>query len=281
VKGRTVLITGASSGIGLEAAIAIARMGARVALVARPGDKAADALDQVRRRSGSSDVQLLACDQSSMTEVRRAASRIREEYERIDVLINNAGTVSQERRTTADGFEVTLAVNHLSHFLLTMLLLDRLQASAPARIVHVSSAAHRGGNLDFDDLHFARGGYSLLKAYSRSKLANVLFSNELARRLTGSGVTSNSVHPGNVSTNIWNLTPWYVQPILVVARPFMLSAEQGAARVVMLATSPRVEGLTGGYYERDRLTETSPAGRDRALASRLWEASEAMTAARD
>lgn len=280
MKGRTVVITGASGGIGLEAAVAIARMGARVALVSRPGQKANRAFDEVRARSQSMDVCLHTCDLSSLSEVRRLAADIRDQYSTLDVLINNAGTVSQTRRITADGFELTFAVNHLSHFVLTTLLLDRLMASAPSRVIHVSSAAHRGGVLDFDNLHYEHGGYSILSSYSRSKLANVLFSNELARRLNGSGVTSNSVHPGGVVTNIWNRTPWWVQPILVFARPFMLSPEEGAARVVMLAASSDVEGRTGGYYERNKLTETSPEGSDRQLAKRLWEVSEAMTAVR-
>jgi len=280
VKGRTVVITGASGGIGLEAAVAIARMGARVALVSRPGEKASRAFDEIRARSQSMDVYLHICDLSAMSEVRRLAADLRDQYSTLEVLINNAGTVSQTRRITADGFELTFAVNHLSHFVLTTLLLDRLIASAPARVIHVSSAAHRGGALDFDNLHYEHGGYSILTSYSRSKLANVLFSNELARRLNGSGVTSNSVHPGGVVTNIWNRTPWWVQPILVFARPFMLSPEEGAARVVMLATSSDVEGRTGGYYERNKLTETSPEGSDRQLAKKLWEASEAMTAVR-
>lgn len=280
MKGRTVVITGASGGIGLEAAVAIARMGARVALVSRPGQKANRAFDEVRVRSQSADVTLHTCDLSSMTDVRRLAADIREQYAKLDVLINNAGTVNQTRRITADGFELTFAVNHLSHFVLTNLLLDRLIASAPSRIIHVSSAAHRGGDLDFDNLHYEHGGYSILNSYSRSKLANVLFSNELARRLNGSGVTSNSVHPGGVLTNIWNRTPWWVQPILVFAKPFMLSAEEGAARVVMVATSSEMDGRTGGYYERNKLTETSPDASDRQLAVRLWTASETMTAER-
>lgn len=280
MKGRTVVITGASGGIGLEAAVAIARMGARVALVSRPGQKANRAFAEVRVRSQSADVTLHTCDLSSMTDVRRLAADIREQYAKLDVLINNAGTVNQTRRITADGFELTFAVNHLSHFVLTNLLLDRLIASAPSRIIHVSSAAHRGGDLDFDNLHYEHGGYSILNSYSRSKLANVLFSNELARRLNGSGVTSNSVHPGGVLTNIWNRTPWWVQPILVFAKPFMLSAEEGAARVVMVATSSEMDGRTGGYYERNKLTETSPDASDRQLAMRLWTASETMTAER-
>lgn len=280
MKGRTVVITGASGGIGLEAAVAIARMGARVALVSRPGQKANRAFAEVRVRSQSADVTLHTCDLSSMTDVRRLAADIREQYAKLDVLINNAGTVNQTRRITADGFELTFAVNHLSHFVLTNLLLDRLIASAPSRIIHVSSAAHRGGDLDFDNLHYEHGGYSILNSYSRSKLANVLFSNELARRLNGSGVTSNSVHPGGVLTNIWNRTPWWVQPILVFAKPFMLSAEEGAARVVMVATSSEMDGRTGGYYERNKLTETSPDASDRQLAVRLWTVSETMTAER-
>ena len=280
VKGRTVVITGASGGIGFEAAVSIARMGARVVLVSRPGEKATRACEEIRARSQSVEVDLHVCDLSSMAAVRRLAGELRDRYRRLDVLINNAGTVNQSRRITAEGFELTFAVNHLSHFVLTTLLLDRLMASAPSRIVHVSSAAHRGGDLDFDNLHYEHGGYSILSSYSRSKLANVLFSNELARRLNGSGVTSNSVHPGGVVTNIWNRTPWWVQPILVFAKPFMLSAAEGASRVVMVATSAEVEGRTGGYYERNNLTETSPEASDRQLATRLWHASELMTAVR-
>jgi NAD(P)-dependent dehydrogenase (short-subunit alcohol dehydrogenase family) len=273
VKGKTVLITGASSGIGLEAAVDLARLGAAVVLVAREGNKSAHALAEVQTRSKSTAVSLMTCDLSSLAEVRRLAGGVRARHARIDVLVNNAGTVSPERRLTIDGLEQTFAVNHLSHFVLTNLLLDRLEAGAPSRIVHVSSAANRSGGMDFGNLQFERGGYSLLKAYSRSKLANVMFSNELARRLAGRRVTSNCLHPGAVATNIWSHTSWYVRPVVSVLKMFMLSPARGAEHITYLASSPDVEGETGGYYENNRRVPPSPLGLDQALAGRLWEVS--------
>ena len=274
--GKTVLITGASSGIGLEAGVAVARMGATVVLVAREGEKATRALAEVRTRSGSANVSLLACDLSSLAAVRQLADDVRTRYRRLDVLVNNAGTVSPERRTTIDGIEQTFAVNHLASFVLTNRLLDLLKASAPSRIVHVSSAGHYRGEIDFDNLQYEHGGYSLLKAYARSKLANVLFSNELSRRLAGAGVTSNSLHPGAVRTNIWSHSSWYTKPLLAVLKPFMLSAAKGGERIVFLATSPEVAGQTGGYYENNRLKAPHPLANDAALSARLWAESERM-----
>ena len=277
MTGKTVLITGASSGLGLEAAVAIARLGAEVAVVAREGDKATRALAEIRTRSGSARVSLLSCDLSSLPAVRRLATKVRARYARLDVLVNNAGSVSPDRRTTTDGLEQTFAVNHLAHFLLTNLLLDRLESSAPSRIVHVSSAANRGGDLDFDNLQYERGGYSLLKAYNRSKLANVIFSNELARRLVGTGVTSNSLHPGTVATDIWSHTSWYTRPLVAAWKAFMLTPAQGGERVVYLAASSEVEGRTGGYYENNRLAEPNPCARDLGLSKRLWDTCEQLT----
>ena len=250
--GKTVLITGASSGIGLEASVRIAAMGADVVVVARDERKGDRALAEITRRSGSPRVSLLLCDFSSLAALRALAATFLSHHARLDVLVNNAGTVSPDRRTTADGFEETFAVNHLAPFLLTNLLLDLLVESGASRVVTVSSAAHRSGTLDFDNLQYERGGYSQLKAYARSKLANVLFAMELARQLAGTRVTSNCLHPGAVATNIWSHTSWYVRPLVTAGKLFMLSPERGGETIVHLATSSEVEGLTGGYYEKNR-----------------------------
>jgi NAD(P)-dependent dehydrogenase (short-subunit alcohol dehydrogenase family) len=279
LTGKTVLITGASSGIGLEAAVALAGRGARVALVARDRRRGERALEAVRRRA-SPDVSLFLCDVGSRSDLRRLAEEVRATHDRLDVLVNNAGAVNACRRVTADGLELTFAVNHLGYFLLTHLLLDLLRASAPARVVNVASAAHRQADLDFDDLQYERG-YGLRRAYARSKLANVLFSSELARRLADSGVTSNALHPGTVATNIWSGAPWFARPLLAVAkRLVMITVAQGAERIVHLAAGPEVEGQTGGYYEDGRLVRPSRLARDEALAARLWDVSEKLVGLR-
>src|SRR2546425_1076946 len=212
MRGKTVVITGATSGIGLEAAVALAREGARVVLVGRNPGKTAAAVAEVRKRSGSAAVESLLCDFSSQESIRKLAGDLRARCERIDVLVNNAGGVYPRRTLTGDRIESTFAVNHLGYFLLTNLLTDLLVKSAPARIVNVASAAHYRGTLDLDDLGFERG-YQLMKAYSRSKLANVLFTRELARRLSGKGVTVNALHPGTVATGMWNAAPLWVRPV--------------------------------------------------------------------
>ncbi|HYM49705.1 MAG TPA: SDR family NAD(P)-dependent oxidoreductase, partial [Candidatus Limnocylindrales bacterium] len=203
LEGKTILITGATSGIGLEASVALAAMGGRLVMVGRDPAKTAARVAEVTARSGSSRVASLLCDLSSQSEVRRLAEAVRTRYDRLDVLINNAGTVYMKRTLTEDGLEATFAVNYLSAFLLTNLLLHLLEQSAPARIVTVSSVGHYDGTMDFDDLGFQRG-YRIMRAYSRSKLAEVLFTRELARRLQGTGVTANCLHPGAVATSIWN-----------------------------------------------------------------------------
>jgi retinol dehydrogenase 14 len=276
MQGKTVLVTGASSGIGLEASVKIAALGADVAVVARDERKGDRALEAIVRRSGSPRVSLLLCDLSSLASCRALAATFRSRHPRLDVLVNNAGTVSPDRRTTADGFEQTFAVNHLAAFLLTNLLLDLLVESGASRVVTVSSAAHRSAVLDFENLHYEHGGYSGLKAYARSKLANVLFATELSRRLAGSRVTSNCLHPGIVATNIWSHTSWYIRPLLKALTLFMISPERGGDAIVHLATSPDVEGQTGGYYEKNRPAQTSPLVQE-ALARRLWDESLRLT----
>lgn len=276
VKGKTALVTGASSGIGREASVQLARGGALVVMVGRDKARTESALADVIARSGSKEVSHLLCDFSSQAAIRELAAAVRERHESLHILVNNAGGVNRTRRLTLDGIEATFAVNHLGPFLLTNLLVDLLTRSAPARVVTVASVGHRQGSLDFNDIGFERG-YSIMRAYARSKLGNVLFAAELARRLEGRGVTSNSVHPGAVNTNIWNGAPPAAKPIInILFRPFFISPEKGAAHVVALAVRPDLDGVTGKYFEKAKLVEPAPLARDRILARRLWDVSASM-----
>jgi retinol dehydrogenase 14 len=276
VGGKTVLITGATSGIGLQASLALARRGARVVMVGRDRARTESAVAEVVAGSGSKEVSHLLSDLSSLKAIRELAEAARARCPRLEVLVNNAGAVNKTRRVTADGFEATFAVNHLAPFLLTRLLSDRIVESAPARIVTVASVGHRRGTLDFDDLGYERG-YSIMRAYMRSKLANVLFAAELARRLAGTGVTSNSVHPGSVDTNIWSGAPFWAKPIIqILLRPFFITAAQGASYVVDLAARADLADVSGQYFEEGKKVDPSPAGRDAALAKRLWDVSASM-----
>jgi NAD(P)-dependent dehydrogenase (short-subunit alcohol dehydrogenase family) len=215
---------------------------------------------------------MIRADFASLESVRTLADEVLSKDDRLDVLLNNAGTVSKRRELTVDGFETTFAVNHLAPFLLTNLLLDRVVASAPARIVTVSSVGHLNGTLDFDDLGFERG-FGIMKAYGRSKLANVLFANELARRLPA-GVTSNSLHPGGVNTNIWSGAPTWAKPIIALFwRRSFISAEQGGSYLADLAANPALAGVTGSYFDRDREVSPSVGAQDPELARRLWDVS--------
>lgn len=277
VRGKTILVTGATSGIGLEASVELARRGAEVVMVGRDAGRTEAAAAGVVARSGSKQVSHLLCDFSSQAAIRGLAEAFRARHDRLDVLVNNAGGVNKTRWLTVDGIEATFAVNHLGYFLLTNLLCDLLVRSAPARVVSVASVGHRRGSLAFDDLGYERGGYSIMRAYSRSKLANVLFAAELARRLAGTGVASNSLHPGAVDTNIWSGAPGWAKPIIRLAfRPFFISAEKGAASIVQLAADPGLEGVTGKYFEAGREVASAPLARDEALARRLWDVSAAM-----
>jgi NAD(P)-dependent dehydrogenase (short-subunit alcohol dehydrogenase family) len=271
---KTVLITGATNGIGFETAIALARLGARVILVGRDAGRTAEAVRAVQTRSGSSSVDSELCDFSSLEQVRQLAERVRARYPRLDVLVNNAGGAFLTRSLTPDGLESTFAVNHLAPYLLTRLLLDRLITSAPARIITVSSDGHRPGTMDFEDLGFERG-YSTMGAYCRSKLGNVLFTRELARRLAGSGVTANCLHPGQVATGIWNSAfPGWMGPLLGLAKKLVMTTpEQAAQRLVYLAMSPEVADRTGLYFDKSRPKEPSRLARDDALARKLWDES--------
>ena len=277
IAGKTVLITGATNGIGLEAALELARRGARVTMVGRDATRTAAARAAVMEKSGSTAVEELLCDLSSQASIRGLATAFKAGHDRLHVLVNNAGAVNKKRRLGPDGIEATWAVNHLGYYLLTHLLLDLLVKSAPARVVTVSSIGHRRGTIDLDDLGFEKGGYTTMRAYQRSKLGNVLFASELARRLQGTGVTSNSLHPGSVDTNIWSGAPLWAKPVIALLfRPFFISAAEGAQTIVQLATDAALEGVTGQYFEEKKAVAPAPPGQDEALARRVWDVSAKM-----
>jgi NAD(P)-dependent dehydrogenase (short-subunit alcohol dehydrogenase family) len=243
-------------------------------MVGRDADRTIAKRSEVETRSGSRDVSSLLCDFASQAAIRRLAAEFLASHDRLDVLVNNAGGVNKRRALTEDGIERTFAVNHLGYFLLTNLLRDLLVRSAPARVVTVASVGHRRGTLDFEDLGFERGGYSLMRAYGRSKLANVLFAAELALRLEGTGVTSNSLHPGAVATNIWSGAPLWAKPLIaILMRPSFITPREGAQAIVQLAASPDLEGVTGKYFEHGQVVAPSPLAQDEALARRLWDVS--------
>jgi len=276
---KTVVVTGGNSGIGLETAVELARAGARVVITARDPVRGDAAVADVRKRSGNDQVDLALFDLASFASIRTGAADLLDRCPRIDVLVNNAGLVLSRRQETEDGFEATFGVNHLGHFLLTGLLLDRIRASAPARIVNVASTAHRSARrgLNFDDLQSQRR-YRGMQAYGASKLANILFTTELARRLAGTGVTVNAVHPGTVATGFardGDAKGFLAFGIRLIA-PFILTAEKGARTSVYLASSPDVADVTGGYFVRRRLRRPSKAARDPVAARRLWEVSETL-----
>ncbi len=269
-----MLVTGASNGIGLEACVVFARRGARVLMVARDPARGEAAMAQVKSRSGAETVELLLCDLSSQAAIRSLAEAVRARTDRLDVLVNNAGGVSETRQLTVDGIEQTFAVNHLAYVQLTMLLLDVLERSGPARVVNVSSRGHRRGTMDLEDPGFEKGGYSIMGAYCRSKLANVLFTLELSRRMAGRGVTANCLHPGGVATNIWSRAPAWTKPLINVVGYFaFITPEQGAEPIIHLAASPEMAGRTGEYWNRMKREEPIALAKDVELAGRLWERS--------
>jgi NAD(P)-dependent dehydrogenase (short-subunit alcohol dehydrogenase family) len=280
MSGKTCIITGASSGIGKETARALGRMGAHVVMVARHPQRGFAARREVMRSAGHEQVDLLLADLSSQASIRELSGEIHARYPTIDVLINNAGAMYTARSVTADGIETTFATNHLAYFLLTHLLIDRIKASAPARIVNVSSRAHERSSMNFDDLQFERA-FSARHAYGHSKLANVLFTYELARRLEGTGVTANCLHPGVVRTgfgknNTSDPLGLIVNGGIRVAGLFFISPQKGAETSVYLASSAEVEGVTGKYFARSKEAPSSAASQDVDAARRLWEISERM-----
>jgi NAD(P)-dependent dehydrogenase (short-subunit alcohol dehydrogenase family) len=282
LRGKTVLVTGATNGIGRACARAFARMGAKLFLVARDLGRAEETRAEIARETSGADVRILRADLSSQADVRRAAAEFLATGESLQILLNNAGVMQLARSETSDGIETTFAVNHLAYFLLTNLLLDRIRSSAPARIVNVASDAHRmGGALDFGDLGSAKR-YSAMAVYGRSKLANVLFTRELARRLAGSGVTVNAVHPGVVRTGLGQNNDAPILKLLTnLARPFFRSPEKGAETSIWACTAPELDGVTGRYFSDRREAKPHANALDDAAALRLWDASAKLVGIAD
>jgi NAD(P)-dependent dehydrogenase (short-subunit alcohol dehydrogenase family) len=278
VREKTFVLTGATSGIGQAAAIEFAARGARLVLVARNPARADATLSAIRARTPGAVVEVVRGDLASLREVRAAAAGVLAVAPRIDVLFNNAGVVKMSRETTVDGFEATFAINHLAYFLFTNLLLDRLRETPGARIVSTASDAHKfGGPLDFDDLQSERS-YRVFGVYGRSKLCNILWTRELARRLTGSGVTANCVHPGAVATQLGQTDAPWTKVLGRVLGLFMRSPERGAATGVWLATSPAVSTVSGRYFVDEREGRPAKYATDDDAAKRLWEISEELVA---
>jgi len=277
MSGKICVVTGANSGIGKETALGLAKMGARVVLVCRNREKGQAALEDVRRESGSAEHDLLIADMSSQASVRALAEQIRQKYSRLDVLINNAGGAIRDRKLSVDGIEMTVAANHLGAALLTLLVLDLLKASAPSRIINVSSEAQRRARLDMNDIQFERRKYSGFAAYGQSKLLMNAFTFELARRLEGTGVTANCLHPGVVATNIWGRDPGLVFKIIIaVMKPFMLNSKEGAEVSLYLASSPEVAQTSGQYFVKSKPAQSNPLSRDPKVAGEIWQWTQKM-----
>jgi NAD(P)-dependent dehydrogenase (short-subunit alcohol dehydrogenase family) len=282
MQGKTVVITGGNAGIGKETAIGLAKLGAHVIVTSRNEARGAAARQEIVERGGRADVEVMALDLASFSSIRAFAAELLDRTDRLDVLVNNAGLILRRRTLTEDGFEATFGINHLGHFLLTDLLLERLQASAPSRIVVVASSAHESAKrgLDFDDLQSERS-YRWAKVYGKSKLANIYFARELARRLRGTGITVNSVHPGFVRSEFGrggDLGALYGFGMKYFAAPFAISQEKGALTSIYVASSPELEGKTGGYYDKCALATPTKVAQDDDAARRLWEASERLVA---
>ncbi|MFE6946666.1 SDR family oxidoreductase [Streptomyces chartreusis] len=281
MTGKTVIVTGATAGIGLATARELARQDADVTIVGRNAEKAVSVAEQIRRESGNNQVEALVADMSSLAQVRRLADEFSTGHLKLDVLVNNVGGYWATRRTTVDGLEQTFALNHLAPFLLTNLLLENLKNAAPSRVVTVSSSGQAVGRIEIEDLQGERR-YSGQRAYNQSKLANVLFTYELARRLQGTGVTANVLHPGVVRTNFGKEEfSVFIKALTPLVWPFMRTPAQGAATSVYLATSSDLLQTTGRYFVNSKPKNSSRTSRDTELATRLWRISEELTSLED
>jgi NAD(P)-dependent dehydrogenase (short-subunit alcohol dehydrogenase family) len=276
MSGKICMVTGATDGIGVPTAHALADMGAHVVVIGRSREKSEKVVEKIKQETGNQAVEYMLADFSDLAQVRNLAQEFKSRHSKLHVLVNNAGVLMITRRYSVDGYEMMFAVNHLAHFLLTMLLLDTIKSSAPARIVNVSSGSHRRGELDFDDLH-GRKRFHPGNFYGNSKLANVLFTYELARRLEGTGVTANVLHPGFIRTNMAANNGWFVRLVLPLVHMSSLTPEQGAKTNIYLASSPEVEGVTGKYFINCKEVRSSRASHDPESARRLWEESLKLT----
>jgi len=274
--GTTVLITGGTSGIGKATAVAMAAMGANVVVVGRNQERGGAAVEEIKAQSHNESVELMLADLSVQAEVRRLAEEFLERYDRLDVLVNNAGLVQSKRTETPDGIETTLAINHLAPFLLTNLLLGCLEQSAPSRVITVSSEAQRWGTMDFEDMQ-SRRKYRGFPVYGMTKLANIMFTYELAERLDGTDVSANCLHPGSVGTNFGQNNRGAMALFFRTFKPFMRSPEQGADTLIWLASSPEIDGVSGKYFSDRKEIEAKKVAYDPAARRRLWEISEELT----
>lgn len=279
MKDKVFLITGATSGIGKVTALEVAKLGATVVLVGRNKAKTEGVVKEIKEKSGNEKIDYLLADLSIQKEVKRIAEEFKQKYDRLDVLVNNAGLLMHKKELTPDNLEYTFATNHLAYFILTNLLLDLLKKSAPSRIVNVSSMAHKMGDLDFDDINFEKHKYNSLKAYGKSKLNNVLFTYALAEKLKGTGVTVNCLHPGVVNTGFAFITDIpFIKPILeAIVRPFFLTPEKGAETQIYLATSDEVKDVTGKYFDKKRAIPSSSNSHSKEAQKKLWELSEKLS----
>ncbi len=274
MNGKICMVTGANAGIGKVTARELAKMGAHVVMVCRSAERGEAAKKEVTQ-TATGQVDLMIADLSSQASIRALAATYLEKYDRLDVLINNAGVLFMERSESVDGLEMTFALNHMGYFLLTDLLLDKIKASAPARIVNVSSMAHSRGAINFDDLQ-AEQKFGGMDVYSSSKLANILFTTELARRLDGTGVTANSLHPGFVRSNFGDNNGRLMKIVMPIAKLFAINTDKGAETSIYLASSPDVEGVTGLYFVKKKAVTPSEAAQETAVAERLWQVSETL-----
>jgi len=277
MKGKVCLVTGATAGIGEAAALLLAKLGATVVGVGRNPSKIDNSTQMIKEKSGNPDIAFLKADLSSQKDVRELAQQYKNQYGRLDVLVNNAGATFAERQESIDGIEMTFALNHLGYFLLTNLLLDLLEKSAPARVINVSSSLHKMGKLDFKDIPF-ENGYSRSKAYQRTKLANIAFTYELARRLSNQSVTVNAMNPGLVATNVGNAAGGFTAIVKgIVDKIGAITPEEGARTIIYLASSPEVTGVSGRYFVKENSVPSSKITYDLEFCRRLWELSDSLT----
>ncbi len=277
LEGKVCIITGSTSGIGKETALALAKEGAHLVLPVRNIDKGASLRQEIQALAGSGHVDLMSCDLASLASVRSFVKAFLATYDRLDLLINNAGVWETQRRTSADGIELTFAVNHLAPFLLTHLLTDRLIASSPSRVINLSSEAHRYGKIRFDDLEGKRK-WSSFGSYAQSKLANILFTKGLSRKLKGAGVTVNALHPGVVNTHLFDKLPGF---LIALTRLFMIDTKRGAQTSIYLATSSDVANVTGTYFSKKKTKRVASHANDAAAVQKLWDVSMAYLGGQD
>ena len=277
MNGKICLITGATNGIGKVTALELAKMSATVILVGRNAEKTDTVMRYIQQASGNPNVHVLLADLSVQAQVQQLAAAFIRQYDHLDVLVNNAGAFFLRRRESADGIEMTWALNHLNYFLLTNLLFDALQRASSARVVNVSSDAHLRGKIRLDDLEFKQRRYSGMGAYSQSKLANIMFTYTLARQLTGTRVTANVLHPGFVATGFAANNGLFARIGMILLRPFSLSPQRGAETSIYLASSPEVDGVTGQFFVNCQSRSSAPQSYDERVQRKLWQVSEQMT----